>query len=536
MLAEPSVGALSPLVRAPMGVPVTQLDMHALQALGVVKIDLLGNRALGAMQETAAWIGAAPAAAESDERTFELLRLGRTLGCFQVETPTMRSLLSRLPLRGVEDLMAALALVRPGPASGEAKAAYLRRARGEEAETAPHPRLAAALRGTRGMLLYEEDIMASAAAMTGMSIGQADELRLRILETGGDPEGEASLEREFVSAAKSAGVPEGEGRAVWRELRRFASYSFNKAHAASYAMLAYRSAWLRAHHPAEFACGVLNSYGGMYPLRAVAADLARSGVRFLRPDVNRSSARPCTLEGGAVRIGLGQVKWLAAKSRRGIAAGRPFENLADLVARLALPWRELEALVLSGACDELEPLEADVYPFAHQEALRRLQLGGAAALEGEWALPATDPAFAPTYRKLVRAHNELRFLELHPSGHPIEALREEAARQGCVPIAEAAECSAAGQEVRIAAIVSAARRLELGNGRVAQFVTLEDESGLIEARLGPSIYAALADPIRSPGPYLASGDVHEDRGDVLLSLRQVLPFHLRADAYGRAAS
>jgi DNA polymerase III alpha subunit len=238
---------------------------------------------------------------DADPATAALIRSGDTLGCFQIESPAVRSTLARLPIRNIDDVAAALAIVRPGPASGDAKRAFIRRANGEELPTPPHPALATLLDATHGLLLYEEDLVRSIAAMTGFPIEIADTLRADLIAA--DPATEASLERGFVVAATARGHHPADVGHVWRELRRFAAYSFNRAHALSYAQIAWRCAWLAAHYPAAFACGVLDHYGGQYPLRTIAAAFARRGVRLLAPHVEHS-AESTQLEDDAVRIGL----------------------------------------------------------------------------------------------------------------------------------------------------------------------------------------------------------------------------------------
>jgi DNA polymerase-3 subunit alpha len=188
------------------------------------------------------------------------------------------------------------------------------------------------------MMLYEEDLMASIAAMTGSSLEAADDMRAAIVRAD-NAATLADLERDFVAASVQNGVTASEALAVWLVLARFAAYSFNKAHAASYAELAWQSAYLKTHYPVEFAAAVLNSYGGHYPLRTVAGDLARCGVRLLGPHVNFSETA-CTAEAGAVRVGLSAVKRLTAKSRRGILDRGTFNTLADLLARVMISHRE----------------------------------------------------------------------------------------------------------------------------------------------------------------------------------------------------
>ena len=391
------------------------------------------------------------------------------------------------------------------------------------APEAPHPRLAALLRETHGMMLYEEDLMASIAAMTGSSLEAADDMRAEIVRAD-NAAILAGLERDFVAASVQNGVTASEALAVWLVLARFAAYSFNKAHAASYAELAWQSAYLKTHYPVEFAAAVLNSYGGHYPLRTVAGEFARCGVRLLAPHVNFSETA-CTPEAGAVRVGLRAVKRLTAKSRRLILDRGPFNTLADLLARVVISHRELEALVLCGACDALAPLAEELYPFAHQDVLERLrEERSAGVLEGFVSRRAVG-ARAQAYRSLVRIRNELRFLEMHLTDHPMHVLRDEATRVGCITTAELA--ARRGEKVRIAGLVAAARRLVTRGGRIMQFVTLEDEHGLVETVLFPDVYASLQDPVTTPGPFIVGGRVEDDNGEVQLRVSEVIPFYLR---------
>jgi DNA polymerase III alpha subunit len=302
-------------------------------------------------------------------------------------------------------------------------------------------------------------------------------------------------------------------------------------------------AWLKTHHPAAFACGILDHYGGDYPLRTVAADCARQGVELLPPDVQRS-ASSCALQGGAVRVGLAALKHLRERSRAALLALRPFADLPELLGRVPLAPAEVEALVLSGACDHLPPLAPEGYPFAHEEALARLRValrpGGRTpaptATREERARRALENlaplrgrgSLAGTHALLARVLNELRFLGMHLSAHPMGVLRGEAARAGCVATSELG--ARAGERARVAGLVSASQRLETGGGRM-QFVTLEDEEGLVEAVIPPGAFAALGDPIESPGPFLVSGRVSADGGDVRLVVEDVQPFHRRPRPY-----
>lgn len=533
VIAQPRVVDYAPLERAPKGVLVTQYDMHSLPILGLVKIDLLGNRALTAIQETLRWVDQAETIPDGDAATLRTLRQAETVGCFQIETPTLRSTLRKLPVRGIQDLAAALAIVRPGPASGAAKAAFIRRAQGEQPLVPPHPLVEEALRETYGMMLYEEQLMTAIALLTGWSLEKADGVRTAILSAQDAPEDLEAIRKQFLEASARHGVLPEQAAAIWTKLANFAAYSFNKAHATSYAQIAWQTAYLKTHHPAAFACAVLNSYGGVYPLRTLAADFTRHGVRIMAPHVNRSKAR-CALEQGAVRVGLSSVKYLTKRNRERILAVRPFRDLGDLLERVSLSERELESLVLSGACDGLAPLAPEAYPVAHEDVLTRLRRDRSPRALLDFGMRAPKGPRGLIYQALVRIRNETQFLGMHLSDHPMRVLRPEAERSACISTADLR--AHAGKQIHFAGVVAAARRHVTPTGQLMQFVTLEDEFGLVEGVLSPAVYASLGDPISNPGPFLINARVVEDHGDITLTISHVIPFHERTMPYGRESA
>jgi DNA-directed DNA polymerase III PolC len=559
VIADTRIAARVPLERGAKGVVAAQYDMHSIRHTGLVKIDLLGNRCLDELRESASLLetGTGSAAApdlirsgpwpvpEADPETIATLNRADTIGCWQLESPAMRSLLAQIPIRGVRDCIAALALVRPGAASGQAKRAFIRRANGEEPPDYLHLALEKRLRETHGVLLYEEDIMCVLSVLGGLSLEEADELRSAIEGSQDDREELERLEREFLRRSSENGIDVGTARKAWEKVLEFTAYSFSKAHASSYGLLAYQAAYMRTHFPVEFGCAVLNHHGGMYPLRTLAAAIGRWGVRLRPPGVNRSEL-PCTLEAEArpglegeraIRIGLEKVKRLTRRTLltllRSRHAGGPYRDLADLLTRVRMSSREVEALVLSGACDDLAPLSATVYPFAHEAVLEALKQGR--SLDSLRASAAAAPVVVAEaerlklYQSLVRIRNELTFLEMHVSDHPMRVLREEARRYGCITTTEAA--SRVGSFVRMAAVVAATRRLATKDRGVMQFVTLEDEQGILEAVLFPPVYRSVGSAITSPGPFLVAGTVEEDHGDVHLIVSGLKPFHERSRAY-----
>ncbi len=540
---------LLPLERAPKGVIITQYDLAAIAELGLVKIDLLGNRCLSELEETLALAGR-PARLEDvpaeDPAALALIDRAATLGCFQLESPAMRSLLARLPVKRKSDVTAALALIRPGPASGAAKDAFIRRARGEEPAEVAEPAIADRLAETCGLPLYEEDIMMLLSRVGGIDLAEADELRAAIVESGGEREMLARLEENFLGKARRNRPGQGAARArqAWACASRFAAYSFNKAHAASYAHLGYLAAYMKTHHPVQFACALLNHHQGLYPLRTLAADFGRRGIILRPPHVNFSEY-PSTLEAspdirdGPIRVGLDKIKGLAARAAHDILLERAkrgaFINLPDLLSRVRLTARDRRSLILSGACDGLPPLAPKGFPFVHQLVLEKLKEG----VDHEEILRLPPPGVREDterfrqFQKLSRIQNELPLLGMHLSAHPLALLRTEAGRYECLPIVFAVTLPV-GVRIRLIALVAAMRRVLTARG-VLQFLTLEDETGLMESAVLPPVYARLGNRVTTPGPFLVEGRIRRPHGAVHLEVTGLTPFHERPRPYGRQA-
>ncbi|MEO5988142.1 MAG: DNA polymerase III subunit alpha, partial [Candidatus Eisenbacteria bacterium] len=359
-----------PLERSAKGVVVSQFEMRAVEAIGLVKMDLLGNRAITTIGECRALTGeAAPhpdIIPDIDVMTAEVLASGDTLNCFQLESPAMRHLLRMLQARTLDQTVAAVALVRPGPSESGMKESFCRRQRGLEPVTFPHERLRATLAETHGILLYEEDVMRVTHALCGMPYAQGETLR-RAIAHARDDEEFRFLERGFLAQCAQHGVEPRAAHGVWRELTRFAAYAFCKAHAAGYGKLGWQSVYYKTRFPAAWAVGVLHHHAGMYPTWAHIEDLRRGGVHrqpveFRSPCAARSGwhsaleSGASTAAGGAIRVGLHRVQGLAhATGERLVAArqARPFVTLADMVDRVRPTPPELEALVLAGALDAL---------------------------------------------------------------------------------------------------------------------------------------------------------------------------------------
>src|SRR5215831_1541844 len=348
VIADTRLTDYLPLEAATKGIVVSQYEMHAVEAVGLVKMDLLGNRALTEIGDTVDLVaertGERPVVdppPDGDERAASLIASGDTLGVFQLESPGMRNLLRMLRSRSVDETIAAVALIRPGPAGSGMKDAYVKRARGLEQARYLHPRLEPLLAESYGVLLYEEDVMAVAAALADWTLAEGDLFR-RALVGAKSLEEREPVRRLFLARLAERGVDAEVARAAWEDLSRFAAYAFCKAHAAGYGVLAYQAAYLKARWPAAFAVALLANHAGMYPMWVHVADAERRGVRFRLPCVNRS-LDAATLEPGGdpetgpVRLGLSGVRDLSEATRTRLVRTRDgagaFTSLADFLAR-----------------------------------------------------------------------------------------------------------------------------------------------------------------------------------------------------------
>ena len=580
VIADRALTHYLPLERAAKGVVVSQFEMRAVEAIGLVKMDLLGNRAITTIGECVTLAGEVTSPApdpdavpDDDPMAAAAIAAGDTLNCFQLESPAMRHLLRMLQARTLDDTVAAVALVRPGPAESGMKEAFCRRRRGLEAVTYPHDRLRATLGETQGIMLYEEDVMRVGAALCGLPLAEGETLRRAIGKARGDEEFRF-LERGFVAQAVRAGVTPAEAQAVWRELARFAGYAFCKAHAAGYGQLAWQSAALKARHPAEWAVGVLNHHAGMYPTWVHVEDLRRGGVqrapvRFLAPCVARS-AWDTILERVAsgdrfaqgeahaprdVLVGLHRVAGLAHATGERILAARSFASLADFADRVRPTPPELDALILSGALDGLARaagerrtrasmrLEARVLAAMSTRVPARaraasdprahgLRLDDGAPLAPAASTPRPGGDAVPELPELPLddlVRGEFGATGLWFSAHPLDVLVPPTAHEGCTRAADLQHH--VGQRVTVCGIPCAARRVESKTGGIVLFTTLADHSGLIECVLFPDTYKRWGQHMRGE-VVRAHGRVDETLGALTVVIERAEPLGGSARAAG----
>ena len=535
VISDEPMDTYIPLERAAKGIVITQYEMNAVEEIGLVKIDLLGNRALSTVRETLDLVEEVrgeridpEGIPDEDPETTSLIQRGRTIGCNQLESPAMRNLLQMLRPDSMVDVMKALALIRPGPASIGMKDRFVRRARGLEPVTFPHPKLKDVLEDSQGIMLYEDDAMLVAASLGGLSLEEGDKLRKAIGKMHTD-EDRLRVSRHFLDRCERAGVDRKSAEEVWVQMAKFNSYSFCKAHAAGYGILAYWCAYLKAHYPGEFLVAVMNHHGGMYERRVHLEEARRMGVSVLLPCVNRSEME-FTAEGGKIRVGLGQVKGLSGRGIRSILKGRarqgPYLSLGEILVRTEVGEKEMEDLILAGAADFIGRTRPQLLweLKATYDAARKSR--GCGPLLRVALAPSTLPDL-PEHPLPQRLFYELELLGLSVSAHPMRLFRPIIDGEGLIPAAELPEH--VGRQVRVAGILDAARRTETSRGDSMEFVTLEDETGVFEVTLFPRVYQQYGHALGALGPYLVEGRVDSQYGAVTVTASRIQIAPLRED-------
>ena len=572
-----------PCAPSAKGPVVTQFDKHGVEALGLVKMDLLGNRALTTLQDTLDLLAQRgvdvdlEALPEDDPDTAELLRRGQTLGCFQVESPGMRHLLQQTGACTMDDVIQAVALIRPGPAQAGMKEAYVRRFRKLEDPAPPHPCLEEVLADTYGVMLYQEDVMRVAAQAAGMDLPTADRLRRALQKRRMDELPE--LEQAFYQGCQQNGLSRDEAQQIWLRIEGFASFAFCKAHAVTYGRIAYRAAWLKAHYPIEFLTAFLNSQTGYYAPRVYLEEARRLGATLLRPDLNRS-LREFTVQRApdgrcGLRIGWDQVYGLSETLVERLLTERerqPFLSLPDFLQRTGAHVDEARHLIRCGALDAFDRTRPELLwrlHLLHQRPTRiprgeRLDASEVAAATGRrddllqspsagWdgqgiglgaarlapgqqtSLFAPPPDRTPVMPGLPdwnpkqrgTAEHELLgvSLDLHPTrlfecpgeARMRQSVRSPADRRAPMPPRACADVpKLVGARITLRAWLAASRRVRTDQGLWMRFLTLEDETGLAEAVLFPAVYEQTQDRLASDQTLLVTGIVEDQLGATVL--------------------
>jgi DNA-directed DNA polymerase III PolC len=543
VIAARPLTELVPLERATKGIVVTQYDMNAIEALGLIKMDLLGQRGLTtmtlALDGIARATGTRPdfdAIPENDPAACAMISRGRTMGIFQIESPGMRGLLRTLGAHTLEEISLALALIRPGASEYGSKESFLKRLRGAEPIEYAHAALEPILRESLGVCVYQEQVMQISQAIGQMSLAEADLVRRSSRKFSGPRERE-HLRAKFLKAAAQMGLAGKNLEATWQMVEKFAGFGFCKAHAATYADLSYRIAYLKAHHPAEFLAAMASSGAGFYHVSAYVEEAKRWGIPVRLPSVNDSRLEYLTEpadEAGAVRairVGLMQIRGLRTETIEQIIASRKergaYGSLEDCLARVRFEQDEVEALIKCGAFDCLRDAAHPEWTrpaLLWQWSLLCARMNSAAAhgtsgadeaalfpyaAPPQVALLQTEAPPLADYSRAQRLACEQEILEICVSGHPLDRVARNGETWSTdLPALRAGNVRA--RRVTLLGWLVTFRPVGTKTGRNMMFLTLEDQRGLFEAILFPDDYERYAAVVFETRLLRVSGRIEND--------------------------
>jgi error-prone DNA polymerase len=474
------------------GRQVCQWDKDSCSDAGFLKIDLLGLGMLSAVEDAVDQIARLHGEVIDlsripldDPAVYAEIQAADTVGLFQIESRAQMQSLLRTRPENLADLTVQVALVRPGPIQGKAVHPYIERRQRRRVDPSfeppvEHESLREPLRETLGVVVFQDQVLTVAMAAANFSVGEAEGLR-RAMSRKRSLEAIEAFRPRFVAGCAGNEIDEPLAHVIFDKLVGFAGFGFPKGHAAAFALLAYQSAWLRHHYPAEFLCALLNAQPmGFYPPASLVRDAQRRGLAVQPPRVNLSAAI-CTVEEGAVRIGLGYVRSVREEEAKAVASGQPFADLGDLVGRGAVGAGALEALVVAGACDDWgsrRQLLWQLGSLPHGETVR----GGSRQL----ALPLEPTAEAPelpeqTDWELMLA--DYKHTSVSVGIHPLELLRPHLS--GVVSSTELGGVPH-GARVVVAGMAIARQRPSTANGIV--FMLIEDEHGQVNLIIPPPVY------------------------------------------------
>ncbi len=527
VIAPGAMTDIAPTLRAAKGIVITQFDLKSVERLGLVKMDLLGIRGLTVLGDVAEAVRAArpqhyatassvwETIPERDATTEALVQSAHTIGCFQIESPGMRATLREIDAHSVDDLMTALALYRPGPLTGGLKDAFVRRYLGHESTQHLHPALEPLLHDTYGVILYQEQVLRIAHDLAGLSLAEADLLR-RAMSHFDPGKQMQTLKERFVAGAEARnGVPPEVSERVWELMAAFAGYGFPKAHAASYAQVAWRAAWCKAHYPAEFMAAVLANWGGYYSQRVYLTEARRMGLRLQPPHVNhagREFSVVYTPAGPLLYMGLSQVKELTRRTQMRVLRERPFHSLPDFLARVDPRRQEADHLVRVGALEGLGTIPGLL-----------AQLKTSARRPGQLALFDAPAESAEDWTTAEKVAAQEMLLGASVTAHPLELVAERIGRAGALTTVGAA--GRVGQRVRVAGMRQTWRRTRTAKGGYLYFMALEDLDGMLDVVISGEVYQRHRTAFSGPGPYVLEGTVELDtrRGEPFIRAERAWP-------------
>ena len=516
---------------------VTQFPMKGVEEIGLIKFDFLGLKNLTLITDTLALVRAGggtppdPASLPLDDpESYRLLARGDTVGVFQMEGSGMRRFLTELKPSNFEDVIAAISLFRPGTLDSGMVDPFIHRKHGKEPVEYDHPLLEPVLRDTYGVILYQEQVMRAAQALSGYTLEEADILRAAM-----GKKNKAQMERErerFIEGAKKNGVGAALAQSIFEKIETFASYGFNRSHAAAYALTTYTTAYLKAHFPREFMAALMSldmddpgkAYKNISALREMR-------IAILPPDVNMSAVK-FSVAGDAVRFGLGAIRGVGTKTAEAIiamrAAGGPFQDLGEFCQRVGTQLvnrRVLDALIKAGAFDSILPNRASLMDSA-DDALKLAQKAESDAARGQHGLfgggararAGTPPrAAVADWDAKERLKLEKESLGFYISAHPLDKFERELRRLRGATTADLTSIPD-GSQVRLAGVVQAVKLKNNKSGKRYATFSLEDREGVVETIAWPETYQKHEALIMGDEPVVVRGklDVDDERAQIIL--------------------
>lgn len=478
-----AIREISPLFFSAKGYATSHYDMDAVEALGLVKMDILAQGGLAVLRDTRELLRQRGVDVDfrklepwADASVWEMIAAGESRGVHHIESPAMLNLCRMVGVNNIDDLVAIVSVIRPGAANTKKKIIFARRARGLEQPAFPHPSLEKCLGSTYGVVAYEEHILQICEDFAGMGGAVADRLRRALIKvrTREYP----ALEQAFRESAQRCGRTPAEIDSVWNLLIGFQGYAFCRAHSTAYGVEAYQAAWCKKYYPLEFLCAVLTHGKGFYNRLVYSIECRRLGLCFLAPDINRSGAG-FQLEGGAIRVPLSAIKGIGDQLLAQWEANKPFSSLHDFVRRCKPDVREMDALIRSGAFDHFGDSRSQ--QFWQTRVLMRENRASSCEL----ALNSNESWIPPESHlvgdsKLERLKAEQELLGFPVCGHPLELFPQIEWDSYC-PLRALHERT--GQRVTVAGLVIEDRLHRQADGGLMKFLTLCDPTGTVDGEL-----------------------------------------------------
>jgi DNA polymerase-3 subunit alpha len=554
VIAPGNISDFVPLYKTPATEIMTQYNMKDLEAVGLLKMDFLGLRTLSVLENALRLIKEnhgitidLDAIPEEDAPTFELFARGDTVGIFQFESSGMTDWLRKLKPNTISDLVAMNALYRPGPM--EMIGDFIARKHGQQQITTVHPRMEAILRETYGVIVYQEQVMKIASEVAGFSLAKADLMRRAMGKK--DKALMAAMKKEFIEGAEAAHTGRKAAGEIFDLIEKFASYGFNKSHSVAYSVIAYQTAYLKAHYPAEFMAANLSSeIGSTDKIVKLIDDCRKSGIEVLPPDVNESAIDFSVVE-GRIRFGLCAIKNVGESAIETVIRSRTeqgkFENLFDFCRRVDLRLvnkKCLESLVQAGAFDSMSPNRSQFMENLEraasfgQAAQATLVEGQSSLFDGGAASPETKVHFpamtvAASWSEPEKLAREKSVLGFFVSGHPLLKYEQEIKDFSTVRFGDLSGLRN-NSTVRACGIVTAVKKKIDKRNNTMAFVSLEDFTGKGECIVFSDPFAKYQALLQPDAMVMVTGK-GEANGDMLkILVNEVIPMEKVREKYTKS--